>query len=110
MNSDPLKDEETIEIRLAKIESGLEAIQLRNRRVAGDKAWEVSLIRRSLVAAITYLVAAVLLFLIGNGSYLLNAAVPAAGYLLSTLTLRRIKQRWLEGAACPDELSTDANR
>ena len=96
-NSEPdLERKETVEDRLTRLETELAAIQNRNLRVAADKGWEVSGYRRLTIAAITYLVAAVLLRLLGNDRFLTNALVPAAGYLLSTLTLPWAKQRWLD--------------
>ncbi len=86
----------TLEQRILVLERELSSIHERNQRVAGNKAWEVSLSRRTLIAAITYFFAAILLRLIGSSGYLLNAAVPAAGYILSTLTLPWIKRRWIE--------------
>ena len=87
--------EDTFEGRLARVEADLAAIHERNNRVSDDKAWEISPIRRGLIATITFCFASLLLFLIENQQYLRNAAVPTAGYLLSTLTLPKIKKHWL---------------
>ena len=84
-----------VETGLAKIEAELAAIQVRNFRVAADKGWEVSGYRRLTIGAITYFVAAVLLRLLGSEDFLTNAMVPAAGYILSTMTLPWAKQRWI---------------
>jgi hypothetical protein len=88
---------ESTEDRLYSIEQQLRAIQERNARVELDKRWEVSTTRRLLVAVITYAFAALFLRLIGNDRYLLNALVPTAGYVLSTLTLPWVKQHLCKG-------------
>ena len=94
MSQSNLTQTEAIESRLARIESELAAIQARNARVEDEKAWEVSLARRSTVAAMTYIFASILLWALGNDPFFLSALVPTAGYLLSTLTLPWAKERW----------------
>ncbi|MBP6942960.1 MAG: hypothetical protein KBB55_02870 [Candidatus Buchananbacteria bacterium] len=84
-----------MEERIQKIEAELEQIKQRNLRVAADKAWEVSLFRKILIAVITYIVAAVVIYLIGVDNFLSSAFVPTIGYLLSTLTVPVIKKWWL---------------
>ena len=85
----------SIEERLAKLEATAAAICERNSKVSADKAWEVSYARRFIIAFITYIFASILLCALGNNAFLLNALVPTAGYLLSTLTLPWAKQAWL---------------
>jgi hypothetical protein len=67
----------------------------RNKRVETDKAWETSFTRRGFIMVITYCTASLFLFVIGNPQFWANAIVPAAGYLLSTLSLPSIKQWWI---------------
>jgi hypothetical protein len=73
----------------------IEDILKRNSRVELDKAWETSLTRRAVIAAITYTVAALFMYRIGVDGYLLNACIPTGGYLLSTLSLPWFKRHWL---------------
>ena len=73
----------------------LTAIKERNRRVELDKAWEVSWTRRLFIAAMTYAIAAIWLILINDSSPWLKAIVPTGGYILSTLSLPVLKQRWI---------------
>ena len=94
MSEQPARVEVSLEERVSRLETELSAIQARNLRVEQDKTWELSAARRLTIASITYLVAAVLLRLIGSESYLFNALVPTAGYVLSTLTLPWAKARW----------------
>lgn len=84
-----------IEERLGAIEAEISYIAGRNARVTKDKAWEVSTFRRSVIALVTYFVAAVLLKVLGNEYFARNALIPVAGYWLSTLTLPRLKRWWL---------------
>lgn len=77
------------------IEREISAIQERNRRVEGDKAWEMSWTRRITLFVMTYVIAAAWLWLIRNDRVFLNAFVPAVGFLLSTLSLPVIKRWWL---------------
>lgn len=72
----------------------LEAIEARNARVELDKAWETSWTRRFSVALLTYLVVTGYLLIINNDKPLVNAIVPAAGYLLSTLVFKKVRLTW----------------
>lgn len=81
-------------------EERLSAIETRNARVTADKSWETSWMRRGTIAMITYFTAAAVLYGIGASDWALNAIVPVAGYLLSTLSLpavRRVYERTQRG-------------
>jgi hypothetical protein len=75
-------------------EKRLAAIEDRNKKVEADKAWETSWTRRLSIAVLTYAVIATYLHIIHNNAPFINAAVPAVGFFLSTLVLRRIKTIW----------------
>ncbi len=74
----------------------LDALKKRNARVEGDKAWETSWARRLSIAALTYVTLVVYLPMLGLERSYLHATVPVIGYLLSTLTLRFLKTKWLD--------------
>jgi len=78
------------------LEGRIQQIEERNRRVEADKAWETSVFRKVSVAIATYVIAVLLLFAINNNQPWLNALIPVAGYLLSTLSLPFIKNRWIK--------------
>jgi hypothetical protein len=78
-------------------EQDLAEIKTRNARVEADKAWETSWVRRLIIAAFTYIVAAIWLMLIRDTLPALKALVPTIGYILSTLSLGAIKRQWLRG-------------
>ena len=76
------------------IEKEILKIKERNVRVEEDKAWETSWARRIFIMLVTYVVASVWLVVIENDKPFLNASVPVAGYLLSTLSLPVIRKSW----------------
>ncbi|MFH1053135.1 MAG: hypothetical protein V1740_01845 [Candidatus Woesearchaeota archaeon] len=78
------------------MESKIKTIEERNKRVEADKAWEISLTRRIIIAVITYLIAVWFLWRIGNDKPWLNALVPTVGFVLSTLSLPYIKRWWIK--------------
>ncbi len=73
----------------------IEQITERNREVETNKAWETSKTRRALIAIMTYVVVAIFLWSINVSHPWLNAIVPTAGFILSTLTLSFVKKIWL---------------
>ncbi|MBI3335967.1 hypothetical protein HYZ98_00155 [Candidatus Peregrinibacteria bacterium] len=79
-----------------RLQQKIQTILERNTRVEQDKAWEVSIIRRTFVAAVTYSIACYYLWLIGVPQFWLHAAVPAGGYILSTLSLPWIRKWWMK--------------
>jgi hypothetical protein len=56
----------------------LESLRERNLRVEADKAWETSTFRKLLIATITYIVASVVLYVIGVQNFYFGAIVPTA--------------------------------
>ncbi|MEQ1652660.1 MAG: hypothetical protein ABL897_09245 [Hyphomicrobium sp.] len=73
----------------------IDAIEARNVRVAGEKAWETSWVRRGSILAVTYVCTMLLLRCLGHDRVFIHALVPPMGYLLSTLALPQIKEWWL---------------
>lgn len=76
------------------LEKRITVIEKRNQKVEQDKAWETSWTRRVSVTVLTYLVIAIYLQVIGNDKPLVNALVPALGFLISTLLLKSIRNLW----------------
>jgi hypothetical protein len=79
-----------------QLEKEIREIKKRNRKVEGDKAWELSWTRRFLLTAFTYLAIGVYLWVIKVPQPWLNAIVPAVAFMLSTLTLPFFKKLWLK--------------
>ena len=78
------------------IEKRLSAIESRNSRVQDDKAWEISWTRRISIMLLTYIVVCVYLRYVVHIDPWINALVPVIGFLLSTLTITRVKALWLK--------------
>jgi hypothetical protein len=76
------------------LEARIAAIEARNDKVQRDKAWETSWTRRISIAMLTYIVVVAYLSIIGNGQPFINALVPPAGFILSTLVLKSIRDFW----------------
>jgi len=74
----------------------LKEILNRNKRVEGDKAWEVSYTRRILLMIFTYLAIGIYLRVINVPYPWLNAIVPAVAFMLSTLTMPFFKKVWMK--------------
>lgn len=79
----------------AELENRIEQLEKRNARVEADKGWETSWTRRIAIALLTYVVVVIYLGAIIKIDPWLNALVPVAGFLLSTLTLSYLKSRWV---------------
>lgn len=77
------------------LEERLAAIETRNSRVEGDKAWETSWTRRLSIMILTYFVVASYLHFVVHVSPWINALVPVIGFFLSTLTVSLVKKIWL---------------
>jgi len=81
---------------LNELESEINTIKERNKRVEKDKAWETSWTRRILIFVLTYLVVVVFFYFADLPKPFLNSIVPALAFLLSTLTLSFFKKMWLK--------------
>lgn len=90
--------------RLQHLEQQLEIIHQRNARVEADKAWEASPMRIGTICGITYLVATILLYVIGAHRFWLDALVPTFGFFLSTQSLPPIKCWWINCRYQPKKL------
>lgn len=87
MKKEPVDNYLQLEQRIALIEA-------RNKKVEADKAWETSWTRRLSIAALTYAVIVIYLFVINNNAPFINAAVPVVGFVLSTLVMRQVRDFW----------------
>lgn len=74
----------------------IEAIEERNKRVEGDKAWEGSWLRKILIMILTYLFACLYLKIADTTNPYFGAVVPVAGFFLSTWSLKYVKIWWLK--------------
>lgn len=81
---------------MKNFEKRLKEIESRNSRVEIDKSWETSLSRRGLLALFTYLAIGFYLQAVNIERPWLNAIVPAAAFMLSTLTMPFFKKMWIK--------------
>jgi hypothetical protein len=78
-----------------QIEKEVLKIKTRNKKVEGDKAWELSWTRKATIMLFTYLALGVYMFAVGIVNPWLNAVVPTIAFALATLTLPYFKEMWL---------------
>jgi hypothetical protein len=84
--------------KIELLESRIRKIDERNRKVEKDKAWETSFFRRFLLTLFTYLAVGFYLQSVEIQRPWLNAIVPSAAFMLSTLTLPFFKRVWIKYA------------
>ena len=82
--------------KLEQLEHEIQAIKDRNRKVEADKAWELSLTRKILVAVLTYIVIVIFFYFVQLPEPFLNAIVPTVGFMLSTLSIPVFKRVWIK--------------
>ena len=78
------------------IEQRIQSIEIRNRKVEFDKAWETSKTRKISIAILTYIVVVLFFFVADLPRPFINSLVPTAGFVLSTLSLPIIKKEWMK--------------
>ena len=79
-----------------QIEKEINQIKKRNKKVESDKSWETSTFRRITITLMTYIIIVLFLWIIKLPNYWLNALVPTAGFILSTLSLPILKKWWIK--------------
>lgn len=77
------------------LEKRIETIELRNKRVEKDKAWETSLTRKVCIMVLTYIVVVSYSYVVRNyDNIFLNSLVPVIGFTLSTLSIKIVRNIW----------------
>lgn len=77
------------------LESEIEGIKERNKRVELDKKWETSKTRKVCIMVLTYIVVIIYSILISKtDNVFLSSLVPVIGFYLSTLSLKAIRKIW----------------
>jgi len=77
------------------IEEEINKIKERNKKVELDKAWETSFFRKIVIAIMTYIVIVIFFFMAGLPKPFINSIVPAAAFVLSTLSLPFFRKIWI---------------
>ena len=81
---------------MKEIKKRLEAIEQRNKKVELDKAWETSWARKIIVSVLTYFTIVLFFFVAQLPKPFINSIVPAAAFVLSTLSLPFFKRLWIK--------------
>ena len=81
---------------MKEIRKRLDAIEQRNKKVELDKAWETSWARRIIISILTYLTIVIFFFVAQLPKPFINSIVPAAAFVLSTLSLPFFKKLWIK--------------
>ena len=77
------------------LESRIEKIEERNKRVENDKAWETIMLRKILIIIFTYIFAVLYLKIADTTNPFFGAVVPCVGFYLSTWSINIIKKWWI---------------
>ena len=78
-----------------EVDSRIDEINTRNKKVEGDKAWETSKIRIASIVVLIYIVTALTMEFLHFNQPFAAAFIPSLGYFLSTLTLGVIRRRFV---------------
>ena len=77
------------------LEERIKKIEERNKRVELNKSWETSWTRKICIAVLTYLVVVAYNYgIVKIDNIFLSSLVPVMGFLLSTLSLKVIRNVW----------------
>jgi len=81
-------------MKIEELEKRIKLIEIRNKKVETDKAWETSLTRKILLISFTFLSIGLYMNAIGVNNPWLNAVIPSLGFLLSTFEPAYFKKTW----------------
>ncbi|MFA6097751.1 MAG: hypothetical protein WC788_09095 [Candidatus Paceibacterota bacterium] len=81
---------------IEELQTEIENIKVRNRRVEADKAWETSWARKMTISVLTYFVMVVFFYFANLPKPFVNAIVPSIAFIISTLTISFFKQMWIK--------------
>lgn len=80
-------------MNLEELNTEMDQIKERNKRVELDKAWETSWTRRICIMILTYIVVIIYSYVIKKyDNILLSSLVPVIGFTLSTLSLGLVRK------------------
>lgn len=84
-----------MEEKIKILEKQIEEIQVRNKRVEREKAWETSYVRALSIIVLTYVLVVVVMLIFDINRPFVNAVIPTLGYFLSIQSLPFIKSWYL---------------
>ncbi len=80
---------------IKQLETEINKIKARNKKVESDKAWETSLARKATIIILTYIVIVITFYVLNLPNPFLNAIIPSLAFFLSTLTIPMFKKFWI---------------
>ena len=83
-------------VSVQELESEINQLKNRNKKVEADKAWETSWTRKILIAVLTYFVIGIFFYYSGVSQPFKNALVPSLAFILSTLSIPFFKNFWIK--------------
>lgn len=78
------------------VRNSISAIQMRNKKVEAEKAWETSWQKAAIILSITYVFMIFFMNIIWVKWVYVNAMIPTFWFFLSTLSLGFLKQKYIE--------------
>ncbi len=78
--------------KIAELEARIRKIEKRNIQVEANKAWETSILRRVVVAILTYITIVTFFHAARLPNPWVNALVPTVAFILSTLSLALLRE------------------
>lgn len=81
---------------IENIKKEIDKIKNRNKKVEAEKAREVSFERKILVAFLTYIIILIFMIVLWIKQAYINALIPTAWYLLSTLSIWYFKKMYIK--------------
>lgn len=79
-----------------ELKNEITKLKERNERVEAEKAWEISKLRKVIIAILTYLVIVLFFYFAKLSRPFLNAIVPTIGFILSNLSIPLFKKFWIK--------------
>ena len=79
-----------------ELEKRIKDIEVRNKRVESDKAWETCILRKVLIIIFTYIFAVLYLKIADTTNPFFGAVVPCVGFYLFTWSINIIKTWWIK--------------
>lgn len=84
-----------LEDRISYLETKIETIEQRNKKVEQNKAWEMSSMRKIIISLLTYFTVSIVMMSFSVPTPFINAIIPTLGFLLSTSSLNVFKNIWV---------------
>jgi len=78
------------------LQEEIEKLKERNRKVEADKGWETSWSRKLIIFTLTYIAITIYFFAARLPEPFLNSLVPAAAFVISTMSLPFFKNIWMK--------------